>query len=98
MSGKKNITEQTSVIKGDEVVSSIMDNETIMMSIENGEYYGINPVGSQIWEQIKTPRKVADICKIMCREFNVEPEQCRRDVVNFLNQMVEKGIIAIADE
>ncbi len=75
-----------------------MDNETVMMSIEKGEYYGINSVGSRIWELIDSPEKVKDICKTMCEEFNVTPGQCRDDVVYFLNKMAGKGIITIVDE
>jgi hypothetical protein len=29
-------------------------------------------------------------------EYNVTPEQCEQDVLVFLNQMAEKGIIRIA--
>ena len=42
-----------SIIKRNpEMVSSDMDGETVMMSMENGEYYGLDPIGSRIWELI----------------------------------------------
>lgn len=98
MTTERNIQPDTKIVRDSEIIFSEMDGETVMMSIENGEYYGIDPVGSRIWELIETPVKVSGLCEILGAEYKVTPEQCSKDVMSFLNDMLEKGIVKIADE
>jgi hypothetical protein len=91
------INTNTKIVRNNEIISSDMDDETVMMNIEKGEYYGINPIGSRIWELIETPRKVSNICEKLCEEYDVTQEKCNNDVMHFLNHMAEKKIITIVD-
>ena len=98
MSSGKTIDLQTTVIRNEDIIFSDMDDETVMMSMEKGEYYGINPVGRRIWELVETPRTADDICKALHEEYNVSPEQCHKDVLAFLVRLLEKDIIKVTDE
>ena len=44
----KKITTNTIISQIEEIVASDIDGETVMMSIENGEYYGLDDIGSRI--------------------------------------------------
>lgn len=98
MSTGKTMDLQTTVVRNEEIIFSDMDDETVMMSMEKGEYYGINPVGRRIWELLETPVTVAGICEVLCDEYNVSPEQCFKEVLAFLARMSEKDIIKVMDE
>jgi hypothetical protein len=98
LSTGKTMDLQTTVARNEDIIFSNMDDETVMMSIEKGEYYGINPVGRRIWELLETPVTVAGICEVLGNEYNVSPEQCRNEVLAFLTQMSEKDIIKVMDE
>ncbi len=76
-----------------DIIFSDMDGETVMMSIDNGEYYGINPIGSRIWNALETPHTPSEIIDMLLPHFDVTRDQCARDVIPFLERMVEKGII-----
>lgn len=56
-----------------------------MMSIENGEYYGLDDIGSRIWELIDT----------LLERFDVDRETCERDVLKFLNELDEDKILEV---
>jgi hypothetical protein len=98
LSTAKKITGDTKVVKNNEIISSDMDNEKVMMSIERGEYYGVNSVGSRIWELLETPVKVSDLCETLCHEYDVAPDQCNREVHSFLAEMIEKNLAIVVDE
>lgn len=83
----------STVVRNDEIIYSDMGEETVMMSIEKGEYYGLDPVGRRIWEMVEKPVRVNDICGTLLGEFDVTPEQCEQDVLAFLNKLLEKDII-----
>ncbi len=55
----KKISTETIITQIEEIVASDIDGETVMMSIENGEYYGLDDIGSRIWELIEKPVKVS---------------------------------------
>ena len=77
------------------MVSSSMDGETVMMSIENGEYYGLDPIGSRIWEIIENPIEVTKLIEMLLDEFEVSREQCQEDTLEFLNHLFEKKLLTI---
>ena len=95
MSGKKPIGPDTVVAQIEELVSSDLDGETVMMSVKNGKYYGMDPIGSRIWALIKQPSTVSVLCDILLREFNVDRERCEKDVLIFLNKLAEDNLIRI---
>ncbi len=64
-----------------EIISSKIDNDIVMMSLELGKYYGLNPVGRRIWELFETPQSITDIMRVLIVEYDVSPDDCQKDVV-----------------
>lgn len=87
------IKMDSKLTRNNDIIFSDMDGETVMMSIDNGEYYGINPIGSRIWNALETPHTPSEIIDMLLPHFDVTREQCLKDVIPFLERMVEKGII-----
>ena len=81
--------------RSSDLVSSNMDGETVMMSVENGEYYGLDPIGSRIWELLENPIEVNVLIETLLEEFEVSKEQCTEDTLEFLNQLHEKNLLLI---
>lgn len=94
---KQAIDLQTQVVKNKDILTSEIDGEIVMLSIENSEYYGLDPVGSRIWKIIDEPISAEDIIGRMILEYDVLREQCESDVIGFLNDMFEKRVISITN-
>ena len=82
----------------DDLVSCDLDGETALMSVENGKYYGLDPIGSRIWALLEQARPVSAICSLLLEEFEVEPSQCEHDVLAFLNELAQDNLIKVGDE
>jgi hypothetical protein len=95
MSGKNPVGPNTVIAQIEELVSSDLDGETVMMSVKNGKYYGMDAIGSRIWTLIKQPRSVSELCDILLEEFDVDCERCEGDVLIFLNKLAEDNLIRI---
>jgi hypothetical protein len=94
-----NTIHLNSIVKwADDLVSCDMEGETALMSVENGKYYSLDPVGSRIWAFIEKARPVSAICSVLLEEFEVEPSQCRSDVLAFLNELAQDNLIKVVDE
>lgn len=92
---KKEITTNTVISQIEEIVTTDIDGETVMMSIENGEYYGLDDIGSRIWELIEHPVKVSDLIDTLLERFDVDRETCEIDVLKFLNELNEDRILEV---
>jgi len=86
------------ISKNPQIISSKMDNEVVMMSVEKGNYYGLNRVGSEIWEKLTEPITVAGLCDKLMQEYDVEKEQCEREVMAYLEKLVTEGVILVTDK
>ena len=84
---KKEISKESVIKQIDDIVASEIDGETVMMSIENGSYYGLDPIGSYVWELLETPIKVADLIDTLLEKYDVDEKTCEKDVLHFLNEI-----------
>jgi Coenzyme PQQ synthesis protein D (PqqD) len=80
-----------------EIVYSTIDGEVVMMSVAQGEYFGLNAMGSQIWNQLEEPRTIQDLCEALRERFEVSEEQCLEEVTHFLSQLAECGLTTVSE-
>lgn len=85
------------ITKNAAIISSKMDDEVVMMSIEKGNYYGLNPVAAEIWEMLTEPMSVQAIIDRLMEDFEVDPEQCHAEVVAYLAKLVGEGLITVSE-
>ena len=79
-------------------VFSEVDDEVVMLSITNSEYYNLNEIGSIIWRQLKESTSLNKLISKLTQEFEVSEDECRTDVLPFINELLELGIIEMLDE
>jgi hypothetical protein len=91
------IDRDTEIVQIQELVSAEIDEETVLMSVANGKYYGMDPIGSRIWALIAEPIKVSELCRVLLEEFEVEPAECEQDVLSFLNKLYGDSLIKAVD-
>ncbi|ADL54861.1 lasso peptide biosynthesis PqqD family chaperone [Gallionella capsiferriformans] len=90
------IVELSSIIsQGTDPICTEVDGETVMMSIEKGNYYGMNGVGSRIWQLIAEPMSVSVLCGILLDEFCIDKKTCEVDALIFLNKLEEQNLIQV---
>lgn len=77
----------------DDVMSAEVDNEMVMMRLESNGYFGLDDIGRRIWELLAEPRPVADICTELRAEYEVDEEECERDILRYLHELDEHGLL-----
>lgn len=78
----------------EDVLESSIDNEIVLMSISTGEYYGLDEIGSRIWEMLTaTPMTLSSLCQALQVEFDVDEVACQTDTAQFLQDVVEQGLV-----
>ena len=87
------LTEQTIIRRNPDILASDIDGEKVMMSIQQGEYYGLGKSGSFIWDNIEQPITIKDLADLITEKYEVNKEQCLQDILPFLNDLAEKKLI-----
>jgi len=90
-----NINMSTVVTYNPEIAHSDMDGEVVMMSVTNGEYYGIDAIGSHIWKLLEDKISIGDICATLHEAYDVSEDQCKQDVMAFINHLLEIKVVLI---
>ena len=85
------------VRKDDGLLTTVVDDELIGMSVEQGACYGLNGVGTRIWDLLAEPRSVDSLCDALAGEYAVEREQCFAEVVDLLEELRAEGLLAVQD-
>lgn len=83
------------ILRSDDIVCGVVDSDMVMMSIESGKYYQLNPSAGRIWNMLERPMAVFQLCDNLCREFKVAPEDCRKDTMPFLDELVSRKILMV---
>lgn len=91
------ITTDSIIRVAREQVSTELGGEVAILSLSNGVYYGLDPVGAFIWRQIQEPRSVADLRAAIVDEYNVDEEECQADLLRLLSELQDHGLIQIDD-
>ena len=81
-----------------DMVFSNIDDEVVMLSIETGEYYGLNPVASRIWELLEEPHTFRRLIDLLMQEFDIDEPACQKDVTSFLYQLMDKKLVITVGE
>lgn len=76
-----------------DIYTAQMNGETVMMDADAGKYYNLGEVGGRIWELLETPITMNDLVEKLTAEYDVSAEQCAKDIVPFIEKMLEAGLL-----
>lgn len=89
------LTLHSTVRQADHLLATDLDGETVVMGIEQGNYYGLEATARDIWMRIREPLRVEDLCRDLAGHYAVDLATCRRDVLAFLEQALAEGLIVV---
>jgi len=69
------------------------EDGAVLLDIEQGICFSLNPVGLKIWELLKTHHSVDEIADELAQDFPVSRSQLLSDVVEFLQALEAKRLI-----
>jgi hypothetical protein len=92
---RKEITPDSFLQRKGDLLFNEIDGEVVMLSIENNEYYGMEKVGSRIWELLENRLGFKELVTRLMEEYEVSEQQCTTDTLAFLKKLEEKKLLVI---
>jgi len=82
-------------IRNTKTISGRLHDELVMMDLEKGKYFALNPVATHIWDLLEKPLTIDDLCTFLLEEYDVSESQCREEVKEVVEEMVKLGVVSI---
>ena len=79
-----------------QVMARTVGDETVILDLASGTYFGLDPVGARIWQLMGEGRTLAEISETMLGEYEVERAQLEADVLRLTGELLERGLVVLA--
>ena len=79
-----------------EVLSQEVNGETVLLDLEGECYFGLNEVGTRIWQLLQGKISLGEALDTLSDEYDVSREQLECDVGALLDKLAEAGLVTLA--
>ena len=77
----------------DQAIESRVGDETVILHLENGTYFGLDPIGTRIWELLKESKGPSAICDALAEEFDTPLDKVTDDLRALLNELKVNNLL-----
>ena len=79
-----------------EAFENRVGDETVLLHLGNGTYYGLDAVGTVMWEMLKRGMAPRQICQDIAESYGIPLDQVEKDARRFLTDLKDHSIVAEA--
>lgn len=94
-SGQTPLDRATRLRRVPDVLATEVGGEMVMMDIEKGVYFGLDPIGTDIWNRLSESMTVAALAVALVQVYDADIASIERDVLVLLKRMVEQGLVEV---
>jgi hypothetical protein len=89
------VPDGATIVAANDVLATEFGDEVVILNLRDGVYYGLEDVGTRIWQLLQRPVSVLAIREALVAEFDVEPARCERDIRLLLTDLAARGLVEI---
>lgn len=95
MPEQMSVDERTLVARNADLLTAAVHDEIVMMDLDNGRYYGLDDIGSEIWRRLETPRGFGELVDDLAADYDADRAVIAEDVSKLLAVMAEHKIVTL---
>ena len=88
-------TLESSLRPNDDVLFQELQGESVLLNLKTGVYFGLDAVGTRVWELLDQPRPLSDVLDVLVREYEVTNEQCEADLLSLAGDMLKHELVTL---
>lgn len=77
-------------------VSTEVEDEVVLLSLERGRCYGLGETGSAVWRKLNQPIRVDTLCEALSAEYHADPATVTADVLALLEELHGEGLVDVS--
>lgn len=74
-----------------------LQGEVVILDLNSELYFGLNPVGTRIWHFLEERGSLQRVVNSLVEEYDVTRARCADDLLGFVAQMLEKGLLEVSN-
>jgi hypothetical protein len=79
----------------DDAVFRELEGEAVVLNLAQGTYYGLDEVGTRIWQLIQRFGRLDVVRDSLIEEYDVEPSTAERDLLDLVGQLAARGLVEL---
>ena len=76
-----------------EVLAQEVDGETVLLDLQSESYFGLDAVGTRIWQLLNEHNELQKVFDIMLEEYDVNPKQLENDLNDLVGKLIDEKLI-----
>lgn len=88
------VTLSSVLVRSDEALHQEVGGESVLLDLASEQYFGLDPVGSRIWNLIDGKASLDDIHGTLCAEYDAEPDRIRSDLLALARTLRDAGLVS----
>ena len=93
---ERTLTAESRIARSKNQTSCDLDDETAIVNFENGVYYGLDPTGAHVWNLLREPVTIDELCDRLARVYDVDRSRLESDLRTFVADLAEHGLVEIS--
>jgi hypothetical protein len=89
---------RTRVSVPDHVMTRAVSGSTVLLDIESGRSFTLDPVGTRVWNLLAESGSAHVAYDTLINEFAVEPQDLERDLHALIGQLAAQGLLQLHDD
>ena len=77
-----------------QVISREVGDDTVLLDLASGMYFGVDGVAKRIWESISQGLNLGETAELIASEYAVDSANAQTDVLEFVSDLLERGLLA----
>ena len=78
-----------------DVLHQELGGETVLLNLANESYFGLDEVGTRVWQVLGETHSANDVVTRLVAEFDVTVEQLRQDVERLITELADAGLVSV---
>ncbi len=90
------MTLDSRVKVNDDVLFQELQGEAVLLNLKSGVYFGLDPVGTRIWQLFAEHELLAEIARTIIAEYDVAEDRCATDLLTLVGDLEKQGLVTLS--
>lgn len=95
-----NLSKNGSILPHPDVVWREVDGEVVLLNVVTGQYFGLDPVGSQVWILLQSAgakgANLQMLCSLVTQQFDVDSAKAEQDLTALISDLLTQQLLVVA--
>jgi hypothetical protein len=81
------------------ILSNLLEDELVLLNLNTGVYFSLDPVGTRIWQLIQSDRtySLRTVLETLLSEYDVDNARCAHELLDLVSRLQENQLLEVTN-